>query len=119
MFSTQAFGQAYSNQRKVAEDGETNEEALLQESASKEAFYTSRLVELQTELHMRRSHASNSQAENERLNLHLQELREVRTSRHNYKRLLYNISIIVNDCVWHIRAVTFRSVLGSSEVRPT
>ncbi|XP_022535333.1 protein bicaudal D homolog 1 isoform X3 [Astyanax mexicanus] len=72
----EAFGQAYSNQRKVAEDGETNEETLLQESASKEAYYMSRLLEMQTELKLSRSVASNSQAENERLNLLLQELRE-------------------------------------------
>ncbi|XP_062860870.1 protein bicaudal D homolog 1 isoform X2 [Trichomycterus rosablanca] len=72
----EAFGQAYSNQRKVAEDGEMNEETLLRESASKEAFYMSRLLELQTELNVCRSVASNSRAENERLNLQIQELRE-------------------------------------------
>ncbi|KAI1888550.1 hypothetical protein AGOR_G00186320 [Albula goreensis] len=72
----EAFGQAYSNQRKVAEDGETNEETLLQESASKEAYYVGRLLELQTELKLSRSAASNAQAENERLNAVLQELRE-------------------------------------------
>ncbi|KAG5845858.1 hypothetical protein ANANG_G00143640 [Anguilla anguilla] len=72
----EAFGQAYSNQRKVAEDGETNEETLLQESASKEAYYMGRLLELQGELKLSRSVASNTQAENERLNGVLQELRE-------------------------------------------
>ncbi|XP_061107554.1 protein bicaudal D homolog 1 [Conger conger] len=72
----EAFGQAYSNQRKVAEDGETNEETLLQESASKEAYYMGRLLELQTELKLCRSVASNTQAENERLNVILQELKE-------------------------------------------
>ncbi|KAJ8261909.1 hypothetical protein GJAV_G00159850 [Gymnothorax javanicus] len=72
----EAFGQAYSNQRKVAEDGETNEETLLQESASKEAYYMGRLLELQTELKLCRSVASNAQAENERLNAVLQELKE-------------------------------------------
>lgn len=73
----QAFGQAYTNQRKVAEDGETNEETLLQESASKEAYYMGRLLELQTELTLSRSVASNAQSENERLNILVQELREV------------------------------------------
>lgn len=73
----QAFGQAYTNQRKVAEDGESNEETLLQESASKEAYYTGRLLELQTEVTLSRSVASNAQAENERLNALVQELREV------------------------------------------
>uniref|UniRef100_A0A4W6BZ88 BICD cargo adaptor 1 n=1 Tax=Lates calcarifer TaxID=8187 RepID=A0A4W6BZ88_LATCA len=72
----EAFGQAYTNQRKVAEDGETNEETLLQESASKEAYYTGRVLELQTEVTLSRSVASNAQAENERLNALVQELRE-------------------------------------------
>uniref|UniRef100_A0A3P9QAD0 BICD cargo adaptor 1 n=1 Tax=Poecilia reticulata TaxID=8081 RepID=A0A3P9QAD0_POERE len=72
----EAFGQAYTNQRKVAEDGETIEETLLQESASKEAYYMGRLLELQTEATLSRSVASNAQAENERLNALLQELRE-------------------------------------------
>ncbi|KAL7871091.1 hypothetical protein SRHO_G00085880 [Serrasalmus rhombeus] len=72
----EAFGQAYSNQRKVAEHGETNEETLLQESASKEAYYMNRLLELQTELKLSRSVASNAQAESERLNALLQELKE-------------------------------------------
>ncbi|KAM9854655.1 protein bicaudal D homolog 1 [Aulostomus maculatus] len=72
----EAFGQAYTNQRKVAEDGESNEETLLQESASKEAYYVGRLLELQTDLTLSRSVASNTQSENERLNLLMQELRE-------------------------------------------
>ncbi|KAL0167748.1 hypothetical protein M9458_035970, partial [Cirrhinus mrigala] len=67
---------AYTNQRKVAEDGETNEETLLQESASKEAYYMGRLVDLQTQLNVSSSVASNAQAEAERLNALLQELRE-------------------------------------------
>lgn len=78
--SPQAFGQAYTNQRKVAEDGETNEETLLQESASKEAYYMGRLSELQTEVTLSHSVASNAQAENERLNALVQELREVSLS---------------------------------------
>ncbi|XP_029103568.1 protein bicaudal D homolog 1 isoform X3 [Scleropages formosus] len=72
----EAFGQAYSNQRKVAEDGETNEETLLQESASREAYYMGRLLELQTEVKQSRATASNAQAECERLGALLQELRE-------------------------------------------
>ncbi|XP_062317076.1 protein bicaudal D homolog 1 isoform X2 [Osmerus eperlanus] len=72
----EAFGQAYSAQRKVAEDGETNEESLLQESASKEAYYMGRLLELQAEVKISRSVASNCQAENERLAALVQELRE-------------------------------------------
>lgn len=73
----QAFGQAYTNQRKVAEDGETNEETLLQESASKEAYYMGRLVNLQSQLNVSSSVASNAQAEAERFNALVQEFREV------------------------------------------
>ncbi|XP_056334612.1 protein bicaudal D homolog 1 [Danio aesculapii] len=72
----EAFGQAYTNQRKVAEDGETNEETLLQESASKEAYYMGRLVDLQSQLKVSSSAASNAQAETEQLNALMQELRE-------------------------------------------
>ncbi|TRY95538.1 hypothetical protein DNTS_007039, partial [Danionella cerebrum] len=72
----EAFGQAYTNQRKVAEDGETNEETLLEESASKEAYYMGRLVDLQSQLKTSTSVASNAQAETERLNILMQELRE-------------------------------------------
>ncbi|KAL4612829.1 protein bicaudal D1-like [Arapaima gigas] len=72
----EAFGQAYSNQRKVAEDGETNEETLLQESASREAYYMGRLLELQTEVKQSRAVASNAQAECKQLGALLQELRE-------------------------------------------
>ncbi|XP_042367058.1 protein bicaudal D homolog 1-like [Plectropomus leopardus] len=72
----EAFGQAYSTQRKVAEDGETNEETLLQESASKEAYYMGRLLELQAALKHSRATASTAQADNEHLSTLLQELRE-------------------------------------------
>ncbi|KAM7366779.1 hypothetical protein PAMP_014725 [Pampus punctatissimus] len=74
--SDPAFGQAYSTQRKVAEDGETNEETLLQESATKEAYYMGRLLELQAELKHSRATASNAQTDNEHLSSLLQELRE-------------------------------------------
>lgn len=74
----QAFSHAYTTQKKVAEDGETNEETLLQESATKEAYYMGRLMEQQAELKSSRSQASCTQAENERLGSIIQELREVR-----------------------------------------
>lgn len=61
----------------MAEDGETNEETLLQESATKEAYYMGRLLELQSELKYSRSAASSAQADNEHLSTVLQELREV------------------------------------------
>uniref|UniRef100_G3PKA0 Bicaudal D homolog 1a n=1 Tax=Gasterosteus aculeatus aculeatus TaxID=481459 RepID=G3PKA0_GASAC len=63
--------------RKVAEDGESNEETLLKESASKEAYYMGRILVLQTEGTLSRTVASNAQAENERLNALSQELREM------------------------------------------
>ncbi|XP_035003916.1 protein bicaudal D homolog 1 isoform X2 [Hippoglossus stenolepis] len=72
----EAFGHAYSTQRKVAEDGENNEETLLQESATKEAYYVGRILELQSELKLSRAAASNAQADNEHLSTLLQELRE-------------------------------------------
>ncbi|XP_037551810.1 protein bicaudal D homolog 1 [Nematolebias whitei] len=72
----EAFGQAYSTQRKVAQDGETNEEALLQESATKEAYFIGRLVELQSELKHSRTIACTTQTHNEHLSTLLQELRE-------------------------------------------
>ncbi|XP_037394538.1 protein bicaudal D homolog 1-like isoform X1 [Pygocentrus nattereri] len=72
----EAFSQAYCIQRKVVEDSETNEEVLLQESATKEAYYMGRLLEQQAELKNSRSQASNTQVENDRLETILQELRE-------------------------------------------
>ncbi|XP_042191593.1 protein bicaudal D homolog 1 isoform X2 [Callorhinchus milii] len=72
----EAFGQAYSNHRKVAEDGETREETLLQESASKEAYYLSKIMELQSELKQARTVVTNVQSENERVTILSQDLKE-------------------------------------------
>ncbi|XP_065129472.1 protein bicaudal D homolog 1-like isoform X1 [Paramisgurnus dabryanus] len=72
----EAFSQAYTTQKKVAEDGENNEETLLQESATKEAYYMGRLLEQQAVLKSSQSQASCTKAENERLTDILQELRE-------------------------------------------
>lgn len=72
----EAFGQAYSNHRKVAADGESREECLIQESACKEAYYEQRVLELQTELRQARNILTNTQSENERLNTITQEMRE-------------------------------------------
>ncbi|XP_035392245.1 protein bicaudal D homolog 2 isoform X1 [Electrophorus electricus] len=72
----EAFGQAHSNQRKVAADGESREESLLQESACKEAYYEQRVQELQTEIRQTRVALCNAQAESERLSTVAQELRE-------------------------------------------
>ncbi|XP_035383638.1 protein bicaudal D homolog 1-like isoform X1 [Electrophorus electricus] len=72
----EAFTQAYTTQRKVAEDGETNEAVLLQESATQEAYYMGRLLEQQAELRRSQYQTSSLQAENERLGTLLEELRE-------------------------------------------
>ncbi|XP_051757930.1 protein bicaudal D homolog 2 isoform X2 [Ctenopharyngodon idella] len=72
----EAFGQAHSNHRKVAADGESREETLIQESACKEAYYEQRMQELQTELRQARNILTNAQSENERLATITQELRE-------------------------------------------
>lgn len=78
---SQAFGQAYSAHRKVAADGESREESLILESASKEAYYEQRVQELQNELRQTKNDLSNTRAENERLASMALELREV--GKHN------------------------------------
>uniref|UniRef100_A0A671KF86 Protein bicaudal D homolog 2-like n=1 Tax=Sinocyclocheilus anshuiensis TaxID=1608454 RepID=A0A671KF86_9TELE len=72
----EAFGQAHSNHRKVAADGESREESLIQESACKEVYYEQRMQELQAELRQARNILTNVQSENERLATITQELRE-------------------------------------------
>ena len=78
---SQAFGHAYSAHRKVAADGESREESLILESASKEAYYEQRVQELQNELRQTKNDLSNTHAENERLASMALELREVREGR--------------------------------------
>lgn len=73
----QAYGQAHTNQRKVAADGESREESLILESASKEAFYEQRVQELQVELRQAKVTLTSTQSENERLATLALELREV------------------------------------------
>lgn len=72
----EAFGQAHSNHRKVAADGESREESLILESACKEAYYEQRVLELQNELRQTRNLLTNTQSENERLNTITQDIRE-------------------------------------------
>ncbi|XP_030639695.1 protein bicaudal D homolog 2 isoform X2 [Chanos chanos] len=72
----EAFGQAHSNHKKVAADGESREESLIQESACKEAYYEQRVQELQAELRQARAVLTNTQSENERLATIAQDLRE-------------------------------------------
>uniref|UniRef100_G3RH83 BICD cargo adaptor 2 n=1 Tax=Gorilla gorilla gorilla TaxID=9595 RepID=G3RH83_GORGO len=73
----QAFGQAHTNHKKVAADGESREESLIQESASKEQYYVRKVLELQTELKQLRNVLTNTQSENERLASVAQELKEI------------------------------------------
>uniref|UniRef100_A0A674GUP4 BICD cargo adaptor 2 n=1 Tax=Taeniopygia guttata TaxID=59729 RepID=A0A674GUP4_TAEGU len=73
----EAFGQAHTNHKKVAADGESREETLIQESATKEEYYMKKVMELQTELKQIRNVLANTQSENERLNSVVQELKEV------------------------------------------
>ncbi|XP_076994816.1 protein bicaudal D homolog 2 isoform X2 [Tamandua tetradactyla] len=72
-----AFGQAHTNHKKVAADGESREESLIQESASKEQYYVRKVLELQTELRQLRNVLTNTQSENERLTSVAQELKEI------------------------------------------
>uniref|UniRef100_A0A8C5WL72 BICD cargo adaptor 2 n=1 Tax=Leptobrachium leishanense TaxID=445787 RepID=A0A8C5WL72_9ANUR len=73
----EAFGQAHSNHKKVAADGESREESLILESATKEEYYMKKVLELQTELKQSRNVVANTLSENERLNTVAQELREL------------------------------------------
>lgn len=72
----EAFGQAYSTHRKVAADGESREESLILESASKEALYQQKVLELQNELRQAKASLSSAQSENDRLSTIALEMRE-------------------------------------------
>ncbi|XP_072569269.1 protein bicaudal D homolog 2-like isoform X2 [Paramormyrops kingsleyae] len=63
----EALAESVSNMKRTASDGESREETLLRESASKEAAMGTRLEELQLELRQARLSLSNVQAESERL----------------------------------------------------
>ncbi|XP_008407916.1 protein bicaudal D homolog 2 isoform X1 [Poecilia reticulata] len=72
----EAFGQAHSTHRKVAADGESREESLILESASKEALYQQKVLDLQNELRQAKASLSSAQAENDRLSAIALEMRE-------------------------------------------
>lgn len=76
-FCFQAFGQVHSAHRKVAADGESREESLILESASKEAQYQQKVLELQNDLRQAKASIASVQAENERLSHIALEMREV------------------------------------------
>ncbi|KAM6981350.1 protein bicaudal D homolog 2 [Aplochiton taeniatus] len=72
----EAYGQAHSTHRKVALDGENREESLILESASKEAQYQQKVLELQNDLRQAKSTLASTQAENDRLASITLEMRE-------------------------------------------
>lgn len=61
----------------MAADGESREESLILESASKEAVYQQKVLELQNELRQAKDSLTNALAENDRLSSIALELREV------------------------------------------
>lgn len=64
----EALAESQSNHKRTAADGETREELLLKETASKEAKLTEKIDELQGELKQMKSFLTNTSSENERLN---------------------------------------------------
>ncbi|XP_028850767.1 protein bicaudal D homolog 2 [Denticeps clupeoides] len=63
----EALADSVSSHKRAAADGESREESLLEETASKEAAMVTRMEELQTELRQTRVSWTNAVAENERL----------------------------------------------------
>lgn len=83
----QAFRHAYSAHRKVAADGESREESLMLESASQEALYQEKVLELQNDLRQAKGSLTSVQAENDRLSSVALEIREVRVSCFKYQSI--------------------------------
>ncbi|XP_063792445.1 protein bicaudal D homolog 2-like isoform X2 [Pseudophryne corroboree] len=72
---TEALVEAHSNHKRTAADGESREETLLKETASREAKLTSKIEELQNELKQTKAFLSNASVDNERLTLSIQNLK--------------------------------------------
>jgi len=68
-----------SSHKRAAADGESREERLLQESATKETAMEIRMEELQAELKQARVMLANVSAENERLSVLCNQLKKVQT----------------------------------------
>lgn len=68
-----------SSHKRAAADGESREERLLQESATKETAMEIRMDELQAELKQARVMLANASAENERLSGLSTQLKKVQT----------------------------------------
>ncbi|XP_075040967.1 protein bicaudal D homolog 2-like [Mixophyes fleayi] len=71
----EALAEAHSNHKRTAADGESREESLLKETASREAKLTGKIDELQNELKQIKSFLANTAADSERLTLHIQNLK--------------------------------------------
>ncbi|CAJ0935652.1 unnamed protein product [Ranitomeya imitator] len=76
----EALAEAHSNQKRTAADGESREESLLKETASREAKLTGKIDELQNEVRQMKAFITNTSAENERLALVIQSLKKRRCS---------------------------------------
>ncbi|XP_066470911.1 protein bicaudal D homolog 2-like [Tiliqua scincoides] len=72
----EALAESHSSHKRAAADGESREEHLLGEAASKEACLTQTIEELQGDVKHLRSQLDNTVGENERLGMALQDLRK-------------------------------------------
>ncbi|XP_062975405.1 protein bicaudal D homolog 2-like [Elgaria multicarinata webbii] len=72
----EALAESHSSQKRAAADGESREESLLRETASKEARLTQTIEELQGHVKHLRSQLDNTGVENERLGVALRDLRK-------------------------------------------
>ncbi|XP_053147183.1 protein bicaudal D homolog 2-like [Hemicordylus capensis] len=72
----EALAESHSSHKRAAADGESREEYLLSETASKEACLNQTIEELQGDVKHLRSQLDNTMVENERLGAALQELRK-------------------------------------------
>ncbi|XP_073446891.1 protein bicaudal D homolog 2-like isoform X1 [Dendrobates tinctorius] len=72
----EALAEAHSNQKRTAADGESREESLLKETASREAKLMGKIDELQNEVRQMKAVITNTSEENERLALVIQSLKK-------------------------------------------
>lgn len=79
----------------MAADGESREESLILESASKEALYQQKVLELQNELRQAKVSLTSVQSENERLSSIALEMREVILNLTNVQNVKTYLSIAI------------------------
>lgn len=72
----EALAEAHSNHKRTAADGESREEILLKESASREAILNTKIDDLQNELKQMKCFLTNSSADNDRLTQVIQNLKK-------------------------------------------